>query len=331
METRRHWCSKSAYCSPPSSQPRVMLWTTPQSTSTILTKCLSAAVPNPQRIVKTRSARGVYDGAVVKDGPADDIDDEPSDELLQQAAETMCSEDCSGGRVCTDMLRFRHIKRLLENPNSSKRFVFCKDFGHSIVDRYEFLPDRTAQYRHAFLIRHPAKMFRSRRKVLLAEYESSRGGAKKTYQAAKSREEFHLLKDAPSWYNPPGLCYKELYELTAYVRENVDPHLVILDSDDLLSNPAVVLPKFCDALGIPYSERLLSWSPDPVATDEWQNAFSPIRSFEFINMFCHTAFESSQFFSPGPVPGDNDLTDDVKECVEYCLPFYKEMHQMRLC
>lgn len=41
----------------------------------------------------------------------------------------------------------------------------------------------------------------------------------------------------------------------------------VLDSADLLQQPAVMLRALCDALGVPFTERMLSWPPGARATD----------------------------------------------------------------
>ncbi|MEQ1567562.1 MAG: sulfotransferase [Myxococcota bacterium] len=43
--------------------------------------------------------------------------------------------------------------------------------------------------------------------------------------------------------------------------------VVIVDGDDLAAAPARVLPRLCDALGLPYTEAMTSWPPGRRATD----------------------------------------------------------------
>ena len=46
-----------------------------------------------------------------------------------------------------------------------------------------------------------------------------------------------------------------------------DNNLVVIDSDDLASNPRASLRDICDALGIEYRDSMLTWSPGPHACD----------------------------------------------------------------
>jgi len=45
----------------------------------------------------------------------------------------------------------------------------------------------------------------------------------------------------------------------------------VVDSDDLLENPEVIVEAFCDAVGIPFISDALSWEPggDPSAHSWW--------------------------------------------------------------
>ena len=71
----------------------------------------------------------------------------------------------------------------------------------------------------------------------------------------KTWENFHIWKDVHKRHIYPGCLFKEHYDLWKYVKENLDPNPVIIDSDDLLSDPAVMMSKYCTALGIPTAMR----------------------------------------------------------------------------
>ena len=146
----------------------------------------------------------------------------------------------------------------------------------------------------------------------------------------KSFEEFHMVNDIPDVYMPRGFFFKEVYDLWRHVKENLDPDPVIIDSDDLLSDPGTVLEKFCTATCIPYTENLLQWEGNPDSTKGWICAFAPPSDFDIFRVYCDTAFRSTRFLPPSPMPPEESLTQDVRECVERSMPYYREMYDNRI-
>ena len=138
------------------------------------------------------------------------------------------------------LFRFPYIKEPLENPDPEKEVIFLKDIAYCIDGGYHFLPDKSCGYRHVFLLRHPRKVFASWRKAMLDLGQELNGSDPNGTRS----ESFHIIKDLPVVYAPPGRFFKELYDLWLHVKQNYDPNPVILDSDDLLSDPATMLPRF---------------------------------------------------------------------------------------
>ncbi len=90
--------------------------------------------------------------------------------------------------------------------------------------------------RHAFLIRHPARV--------LASYAAKR--------------ETVAFADI-------GFVEQEaLFDAAASIAGKAPP---VVDSDALLADPPRVLRALCAALSIPFSEKMLSWPPGPRETD----------------------------------------------------------------
>ncbi|XP_011679841.1 uncharacterized protein LOC100892712 [Strongylocentrotus purpuratus] len=314
-----------------SHQARVMLWCTPRTTSTILTKCLSF-VPKTQvffepyyfcneAIERLKSIGINIDPSSMKS--YDDV--EMKD--WWTTANMISGGDCSKeGKPDFDQMKYPYIKELLENPDPEKEVVFLKDMAYCIDGRYQFLPDKSCGYRHVFLLRHPRKVFASWRKVMLDLDQDPNGSEPNGTRS----ESFHIVKDLPVVYAPPGHFFKELYDLWLHVKLNYDPNPVVLDSDDLLSDPATMLPRFCTAVGIPYSDNLLKWPESPDTTNSWISAFSPSNDFEFIRIYCKNSFNTTHFFPPSPLTEMDSLTEDVKECVEAVMPYYQEMYDSRI-
>jgi hypothetical protein len=107
--------------------------------------------------------------------------------------------------------------------------------------------------RHAFLIRHPARV--------LASYAAKRESVR--FEDLGFREQ------------------AELFDEAADLAGDAPP---VVDADTLLADPRGVLVRLCAALSIPFDERMLSWPAGPRETDGvWASHWygSVVRSTEF--------------------------------------------------
>jgi hypothetical protein len=107
---------------------------------------------------------------------------------------------------------------------------------------------------NAFLIRHPAEMLVS--------------------PAAKM---------GPPALRDTGL--PQQVEIFRLVRELWERHHQVLDAEDVLRDPRGTLQKFCAAVGVGFSERMLSWPAGPRETDGvwskyWYDAVERSTGFE---------------------------------------------------
>lgn len=145
------------------------------------------------------------------------------------------------------------MRELLASPVGNREILFLKQMAHHLVDI-----DRgfLARVENVFLIRDPQQMLPS------------------------------LVIQVPgATVADTGLKMQcELYdELVA-----AGQHPAVVDSRELLLDPAAVLSRLCDHLGIPFVETMLSWEPGPRGEDgvwaqHWYHAvhtstgFSPYR------------------------------------------------------
>lgn len=106
--------------------------------------------------------------------------------------------------------------------------VFLKDFPHYVS--HMWTPDFLARFTHAFLIRDPAKTIASIYSKWPDFHEGEVG-------FPEQRALFDLLTALDGGTPPP-----------------------VIDSDDLLEDPAAMTAAFCRAVGIPFIESALSWS-----------------------------------------------------------------------
>jgi hypothetical protein len=133
---------------------------------------------------------------------------------------------------------------------------------------------------HAFLIRHPANV--------VASYAKVRGSP--------------TLED---------LGYPQQVEI---FRRYGGP---VIDAADVLRDPAAVLTRLCEALGIPWDPAMLHWAPGRRATD---GAWAP---------YWYATVEASTTFAPyDPTPPV--VPDGLQPLVDAAMPYYLELAAVRL-
>ncbi len=105
---------------------------------------------------------------------------------------------------------------------------------------HHMLPEISREWmracRHAFLIRHPARV--------LASYAAKR--------------------EAVALFDIGFAEQEALFEEAQEIMGEAPP---VIDADALLADPPGVLRALCDALAIPFSEKMLSWPAGPRDTD----------------------------------------------------------------
>ncbi|XP_022084420.1 branched-chain-amino-acid aminotransferase-like protein 2 [Acanthaster planci] len=199
------------------------------------------------------------------------------------------------------------VKQKLEGDFEGHSLVFVKDLAYAVTERLQFLPNG---YRHSFLIRHPLKSFMSFYRLL-----------KKTFGESEV--------DFQGWLPQKGFGYGELAELADYVERDLRQPLVIVDADDIQRQPKVMVEKYCRALGLPFSESILTWEPGIPKNWILRKAiteagdYSPfiatmVNSHSFIRSSCQTTISQEE------------VPQVVKEMVEVALPFYEKLHARRL-
>jgi hypothetical protein len=144
---------------------------------------------------------------------------------------------------------------LAGSPPEGRRLWYQKHMTHHMLPEIERGFMRAC--RHAFLIRHPARVLAS-------------------YAAKREAVEFRDI----------GFAQQEaLFDEAAASTGKAPP---VVDAEALLADPPRALRDLCAALEIPFNEAMLSWPPGPRATDgiwasHWYDAvnrstgFSPPR------------------------------------------------------
>ncbi len=142
------------------------------------------------------------------------------------------------------------------------------------------------QVDHAFLIRDPAKM--------VASYAKKR--------AEVSAEDLGYVK------------LDEIYNQVASVTGTAPP---VLDADDILSAPEAMLSALCASLGIPFTEKMLSW---PEGERQSDGAWAP--------HWYGAVWKSTGFQKPAPVA--LDLDNHHQQIADACMPYYEKYKALAL-
>jgi hypothetical protein len=113
--------------------------------------------------------------------------------------------------------------------------------------------------------------------------------------------------------------FARLYEIYEAVRGKGEQEPIVVDSDDLLANPAEIVEEYCRRVGIPFVARALRWDsgiPDQWArTERWHRAAGASNGF-------HPAVAS---------PETVELEPRLEEFCRFHLPYYEKMRERRLC
>ncbi|XP_041485794.1 uncharacterized protein LOC121432041 [Lytechinus variegatus] len=306
------------------SSARVILWCAPRCTSNLFAKCVTAIPGNEVWIEPYQQSQFAHNemlrlGLIDKDGPWP-YTYEGNEELFDKAAVGI--EGFLGSqsvKVNRQRLPYSAVKSSLEQ--STSQHVFVKDFGlavHSETLR-QYLP---AGFKHTFLIRHPYLVFRSFRKALCAQMLAI--GRLKEEDVDDFDIEF--LGGGPS--RRVDEYVTKNHELWQYVRENIDPNPVVIDSTDLLENPGPMLSKYCHAAGLPYSDSLLTWEATVESYQSWKLVGENI--MDNAENFVGALLNTTGFLPPSPIPSRDELTSDVLKASDSSMACYQEMYASRI-
>ena len=130
---------------------------------------------------------------------------------------------------------WRRVVAWLRGPiPDGKRVWYQKHMTHHITDDVEL--DWVDDLRNCFLIRAPAEVISS-------------------YARVRSEP---TLRD---------LGLPQQWRLFCHVRQRCGTIPLVIDAADLLRDPPGILRALCAAVGVAYTERMLSWPPGPRDTD----------------------------------------------------------------
>jgi hypothetical protein len=179
----------------------------------------------------------------------------------------------------------RVVESLLAPLPPGVTVCYQKQMSHHLLPRMG--RDWLGSVTHAFLIRDPAPVLAS---------------------LGEKLEAFELAAT--------GLPQQvEIFDFVRRSRGNVPP---VIDAADLLAAPEPMLRALCAALGVPFSERMLSWPPGRRSTDGvWAK-------------YWYDRVERSTGFEGAEAAELPRLSGRLAELEAQCRPLYEYLHAHRL-
>ncbi|HJP69226.1 MAG TPA: HAD family hydrolase [Sphingomicrobium sp.] len=161
---------------------------------------------------------------------------------------------------------------------------YQKHMVHHMVGPVDY--DDLRGLKHAFLIREPQRV--------VASYFAKREEIRSEHLGSARQLEFFEREADRIGHAPP-----------------------VVDSADLLRDPAGVLKLLCEALGISWTDQMLSWAPGPHSCDGIWGA----HWYDTVNSSC--GFKASD---ERPL----SLPPDAQAVADACRPYYEKLARYRL-
>jgi Sulfotransferase domain len=113
------------------------------------------------------------------------------------------------------------------------------------------------------------------------------------------------------------LGFVQQVEIFDLVRRQTDIIPPVIDADDVLRDPERLLRLLCDAVGIEFSDAMLSWPPGPRNTDgTWAK-------------YWYAEVERSTGFQPYR-EREIELPEHLRKIERRCRQYYEQLHALRL-
>ena len=177
------------------------------------------------------------------------------------------------------------VEGLLADPPSDRGIFYQKHMTHHMLP--DFGLDWMSQCRNAFLIRDPERV--------LASYSAKRSEV--------ALADIGIVRQA---------------EIFAREADRLGKAPPVIEGADVLRNPADVLSKLCAALGLSWSEEMLSW---PAGRRETDGVWAPA---------WYDAVETSTGFGPPPVEMRPQLSDKLRQIADEARPHYEALAMWKI-
>ena len=113
------------------------------------------------------------------------------------------------------------------------------------------------------------------------------------------------------------LGFPQQFELYDKIEQDSGMSPIVIDSKDVLMNPQNMLQKLCEKLEVPFSDKMLSWSPgkrdsDGVWGQHWYG-----------NVEKSTGFQTYQ-------KKEEEMPKEYTEIYEECMKYYQQLFERRI-
>jgi sulfotransferase family protein len=172
-----------------------------------------------------------------------------------------------------------------DSPWRAQTIFYQKQMTHHLLP--EISRDWLRDVTNCFLIRDPAEVIAS-----------------------------YIKKNPEPQLNDLGFVQQaEIFDFVHRQAGSIPP---VIDADDVLRDPERMLRLLCDAVGVEFSDAMLSWPPGPRDTDGiWAK-------------YWYAEVERSTGFQPYR-ERKIEVPDRLREVHARCRECYEELHQHRLC
>ena len=179
----------------------------------------------------------------------------------------------------------RVVQELTGPAPAGAEIWYQKHMAHHMVGPVEH--GDLAGLTHAFLIRDPQRV--------VASYFAKREEVRPEHLGSAKQLEFFEREADRIGHAPP-----------------------VVDSADIVRNPAGLLKLLCEALGIGWTDQMLSWAPGPHPCDGIWGA----HWYDAVNRSC--GFKASE---ERPL----SLPREAQSVADACRPYYERLARYRLC
>ncbi|XP_030837811.1 uncharacterized protein LOC115922663 [Strongylocentrotus purpuratus] len=226
-----------------------------------------------------------------------------------EGAERIAELPFDGTEMTNDKYTYSYLKELLRAEYPGSKILFVKDMVESIKNDFDVV-DRG--YKQSFIIRHPRKTFRS----LYRSNEARKGTRDSVTMIQRLRDMYHILE-----------------RFYRYVEAEFDQGSPpIIDADDLVNHPGKLLPKYCEAMGIEYTPKMLEWESVDAEQLTWHcTDIGIFTKAETRNSLILSNAMKGQGFGKAPdLTKDIELPAAVEAMISYALPVYEKLNELRI-
>lgn len=181
-------------------------------------------------------------------------------------------------------------------------FSFQRHISRTVLP--QFGRDWLKSLNNFFLIRHPQEIILSYQNVL---------------------ERYNIANQYQLTMHDIGIDV--LYHLFLDVEAIWGQTPLVIHSDDLAKNPALVLAFLCDKLGVDFSEKMLTW--ENALKNSTLAGSSVTSASKTWAKTWYTTIHNSSGFLPYEKK-EEPLHDELRPLLEACMPFYEKLFEHRV-